>query len=118
MSALGPSPLGGGPAPTISLGGGGGGLGGPPAPSGGGQPGPDSPEVTDLLDQAKKLIMQAESKEVDHEDKAKLMKMAADIQNFLGADQKLTDTVMGGGPGAKLIRKATAGAQPPQGGGY
>lgn len=113
MSAL--APQAGGPAPSITLGG-----GSPQGQGGGGQPGaPDSPEVADLLTQAKDLITKAEAKEVDHEDKAKLMKMAADIQAFLGTQQKLTDTVMGGGPGAKLIRKAmgTAGSPTP-GGGY
>lgn len=115
MSAL--APQAGGPAPSITLGGGGGPQG---ASQGQGTPGaPDSPEVEDLLSQAKDLITKAEQKEVDHEDKAKLMKMAADIQAFLGTQQKLTDTVMGGGPGAKLIRKAmgTAGSATP-GGGY
>lgn len=112
MSAL--APQAGGPAPSINIG------GGPQQEAGGGKPGaPDSPEVEDLLSQAKDLITQAEQKEVDHEDKAKLMKMAADIQAFLGTQQKLTDTVMGGGPGAKLVRKAMgAASSATPGGGY
>lgn len=101
--------------PSISVGGDSGPApdpaGGDPS-AGGGTPGPDSPKVEQLLDQAKALIVQAEGLEKDHEDKAKLMKMAADLQAFLGASQKLEDSAMGAGPGVKLIRKTGPGGLP------
>jgi hypothetical protein len=112
--------------PSINIGGGDPGAGAPPSgpagapplggPPAGGSDGPDSPKVEQLLDQAKSLIVQAEGLEKDHEDKAKLMKMAAELQAFLGSSQKLNDSAMGAGPGVKLIRKAGPGGLPGIGG--
>lgn len=102
ISVGGPPPGAGAPDPS----------GSPDAGGTGGTPGPDSPKVEQLLDQAKALIVQAEGLEKDHEDKAKLMKMAADLQAFLGASQKLEDSAMGAGPGVKLIRKTGPGGLP------
>lgn len=86
------------------------GVGGPPPGSQGGGDGPDSPQVESLLRRAKQLVLQAEGMEKDAEDQAKLTKLAADIQGFLGAQQKLNDSAMGAGPGVKLIRKTAPGA--------
>jgi hypothetical protein len=97
-------------------------VGGPPPPpigappdTGGGIPGqPDSPDVTDLINQAADLLQQALSQEKDPEDKALIADLIAKAHKFTGSQQKLIDQAVGAGPGAKVIRKATGGG----GGGY
>lgn len=105
MSSMIPSP-----PPSISIGGGPGGPGGPSGGPQGGGDGPDSEQVKNLLTQALKLIRQAEDLEGDPADQAKIAKAAADIRGFLGAQQDMMDSVMGGGPGAKVLRKSSAPA--------
>jgi hypothetical protein len=100
---------------------GGQGPGGPPSsisvPSSGGAggDGPDSSKVEDLINQAKELIAQAIGQEKDHEDKLLLEQIATDMQKVLANSQKLTDTIMGGGPATKIVRKTSGGNS---GGGY
>jgi len=84
---------------------------------GGGQPGPDSPAVEAAIHDAIDSLGKALDGENDAVDKATISKWIADMHKFLGDQQNLVDTVMGGGPGTKLIRKAT-GTPPPKGPGY
>ena len=106
-----PSMMGGpgGPPPSISLPGGPPG-GGPPA---GGEPtGPEG-----LVAKARKLlsgVRELAELEPDDEDQAALDKIAADISKYIAAQQKLTDSALGAGPGVKLVRKAAGNS----GGGY
>lgn len=108
---------GGGPPPNIPLPGGGGG----PPDAGGGKPGPDTPDVEKSIQDAITSITDALNAENDPPDKALLAKILADLHKFLGDQTALVDKVMGGGPGTKLIRKATGTPAPtgPSGpGGY
>lgn len=106
----------GGPPSHIPVPGGGGPAGPSVGPSAGpsdadestGGDGPDSPKVADLCDQAVSILQQAGDLEADAADKAKFSKWIAEIHAFLGEQQKLQDTAMGAGPGAKVIRKATS----------
>lgn len=100
------------------------GGGGPPAPDAGGAP-PSIPlpgadgqpsdgaasqdDPVDLMNQVKDLLRRAEQADPDHEDKLLLEKMLTEAQQYLANQQKLTDTVTGAGPGAKIIRKASGG---------
>lgn len=87
----------GGPAPSISLGG-----GAPPAPpadAAGGDP-------LELMRKALENTRKAAVAEPDDEDQALLEKIGADIAKYLAAQQKLTDSALGAGPGVKLVRKA------------
>ena len=124
MSSMMPPDLGAGPPPdSISVGGpppGGPGLGGPPGgpppgPDGPGPGDPDSGSVTGMLKQAMKLVLQAAELEGDDADTASIHDIAAKISKAIAAEQQLTDSAMGAGPGVKLVRKAAAGAGP-QGG--
>jgi hypothetical protein len=109
-------------APDIAslLGGGGGGPPGQiPVPGGGGQSdagGGDQQSSIDKVNQAIQLVQDAIDSEPDHEDKLLLEKVTTELQQYLAAQQKLTDEVMGAGSSAKAVRKASAG--PPAGGGY
>lgn len=71
----------------------------------------------DLIQQAKDLIDKAIPLDPDHEDKLLLEKIATEMQQYLANQQKLGDTALGAGPGAKMVRKATA-RQQGTGGGY
>jgi hypothetical protein len=87
---------------SISLPGAGGGApGGPGGPAGGG----GSRDPDEILREAKALIAEAIAVEKDEEDLLQLEDIATKIQKYLATSQKLVDSVMGGGPGAKLIRK-------------
>jgi hypothetical protein len=110
----------GGPPPSINLPDGGGASGGSPLDSllGGGGPSldatsagvpgaPDSPKVTDLINQAADLLTQALSQEKDPEDKALIADLVAKAHKFAGSQQSLLDKATGAGPGAKLVRKTT-----------
>lgn len=108
--------------------GGGGGPGGPPShialPPGadaapapdsegagdnpGGGDGPDTPKVADGVQSAIDALTGVLPDEGDASDKAFLAKIIADLHKFLGDQQKLQDTAMGAGPGAKMIRKASS----------
>lgn len=84
---------------------------GPPAPGGeelaeAPQGGGDS--VT-LLSDALSLIRQAIEVEPDDEDKLTLEQATTLLQKVKASNQKLTDTAMGAGPGAKFLRKAQQG---------
>jgi hypothetical protein len=46
--------------------------------------------------------------ETDDEDLAAASKILHDIQKLLASQQKLTDRATGAGPGARILRKATA----------
>ena len=93
-------------------------AGGPP---GGGMPptGPGSPtskprgDKTDAIREAIELLHVYMTEEEDDEDLALVSKIQADLQKLLANNQKLEDTAMGAGPGAKFLRKAGGG-----GGGY
>jgi hypothetical protein len=97
---------------------------GPPPPGllaalGGGGPIGPKPETDDvpgtdpevLVQKASDLIKRAIAAESDHEDKLLLEKITTECQQYLASQQKLGDTAMGAGPGAKMVRKATARAQ-------
>ena len=115
------------PPRSIQIGGGPGGLGGPGAPVGPGGPlgapvgpgvphqsdGPDSKKVKQLLSQARDLIDQAQKLEGDAPDRVMISELAHKITAFIGAQQKTMDSVMGAGPGVKMIRKNSP--QPPAG---
>jgi hypothetical protein len=109
-------------APDLAslLGGGGGGPPGQiPVPGGGAAPDAgagDQQGAIDKVTQAIQIVKEAIDAEPDHEDKLLLEKVATELQQYLAAQQKLTDQVMGAGTGAKAVRKATGG--PPAGGGY
>jgi len=110
---------GGGPPPSIPLPSGGGPSG--PGAGGSGPDGPDSPDVEKAVNDAISSIQTALDGENDPGDKAILAKILADLHKYLGDQSALVDKVMGGGPGSKLIRKATGTAAPsaPSGpGGY
>lgn len=96
-----PSMMGGGPPPSISLGG-----GAPPAP-----PAEDagSSDPLALMREALDKTRKAADAEPDDEDQALLEKIGADIAKYLAAQQKLTDSAIGAGPGVKLVRKAAGG---------
>jgi hypothetical protein len=103
MSALGM----GGPPPSIQLPPPPGGMGAPGQGIGGqGIPGPDSPKVADLIDQAAEMLKQALDQESDPEDKALIADLIAKAHKFTGQQQKLVDQATGAGPGAKLVRKS------------
>ena len=89
-------PLGqaGGPPPSISL------------------PGGDSGTPTQMdskLQIAEKAMTDFISGESDPEDAALASQILNLIHKLGAAQQKLVDTATGAGPGAKLVRKATAG---------
>ncbi len=94
-------PPAGAPAPSITLGG-----GAPPAPpaESGGSEWPSDPVALarKLLEGTRKLA----EIEPDDEDQAAIEKLGADISKYIAAQQKLTDSAMGAGPGVKLVRKA------------
>ncbi len=107
------------PPPSIDVGGGDPGGGGPSDAMGAASGGANA-KVVDLLKQALDLIQQASDAEPDDQDTAAIAKIAMAIHQQIAAEAKLTDDVMGAGPGAKMIRKAGGGggAAPPSGGGY
>lgn len=95
---LDPAMLGGGAPPSIQIPGGDGGE--PPAPdAGGGDP-------MKMMRDALEMTRKAAAAEPDDEDQALLEKIGADIAKYLAAQQKLTDSALGAGPGVKLVRKA------------
>ena len=77
-----------------------------PAPPGGGVPGPDSPRVAALVDQAADLLKQALELEKDAEDKAVIADLVARAHRFTGAQQKLADQALGTSPAVRAMRKA------------
>lgn len=92
------------PPPSIQIPGSGGGPGGPGgAPSGGD---PDAGDVTSLLKQALALVNQAAAAEKDDIDASQIHQLAAALSKQIAAEQQLTDSVMGAGPGVKMVRKA------------
>lgn len=101
---------------------GGGAPGGAPAPAAPGPgeesgPGEGGGDSVSLLGQALDLIRQAIDVEPDEEDKLTLEQCTTLLQKVKASNQKLQDTAMGAGPGAKFLRKAQGGA-PSDGGGY
>ena len=74
---------------------------------------PDSGSVATKLRQALKLVQAAADQEGDDADTAALHSIAANIAKAIANETGLADKVMGGGDGAKMIRKAANG-----GGGY
>jgi hypothetical protein len=104
-------PIGGpsGAPAAISIGGPNHGLPAPPAPPAGASDA-DSGSVTDKLRQALKLVQSAAAQEGDDQDAAAITAIAASIHKAIANEQGLVDKAMGGGPGVKLVRKASAGA--------
>ena len=100
----------GGPPPSIQIPGAGPAGPGPGAGSDAGPGDPDAGSVTSKLKKALALVQSAASQEGDDQDAASLSKIAADIHKAIAAEQALTDSAMGAGPGVKLVRKAAAGA--------
>lgn len=109
--------------PNQMMGGGGPPMGpsGPPAPAPSGGAGsvtsPPSGDHTDNIRHAIELLDQYMTEENDDEDLALVSKIQADLQKLLANNQKLTDTAVGAGPGAKFLRKQNGGGGS-QGGGY
>lgn len=95
-----PAAMGGGPPASISLGG-----GAPPPPAEDAGPSDPLALMREALDKTRK----AADAEPDDEDQALLEKIGADIAKYLAAQQKLTDSAIGAGPGVKLVRKAAGG---------
>ena len=101
------------PPPSINIGGPaqGGPAGGPPSAIGAGND-PDAQQVTGLLRKAFSALTQAAQLEKDDIDASAISKLAAQVHSQIAAEQKLTDDVMGAGPGAKMIRKTAPGPGP------
>jgi hypothetical protein len=78
----------------------------PPGAGGGGVPGPDSPRVAALVDQAADLLKQALELEKDAEDKATIADMIARAHKFTGSQQKLADQALGTSPAVRAMRKS------------
>lgn len=87
-------------------------MGGPSAPDTNGPSDPDSASVADKLRKALKLVTAAADQEGDDGDTAGLHDIAAKISKAIANETGLADKVMGGGDGAKLIRKATSAPGP------
>lgn len=106
MSSMIPSP----PA-SINIGGGdpGGAPGGPQSGSGKGD-GPDSELVRQKVQEAIASLREAEDAEGDAADQAVISGAVAQLRKFLGQQQQMEDSLMGGGPAVKAIRKAGPGA--------
>lgn len=108
----------GGPSPTGAPGGlpglqgapQGPGLGGPKPAGQGGDP---IANVKAALNAALEDLDQAKASEHDPQDKALIVGIQASIHKLLGAGQAAEDSIMGGGPGTKLVRKATPPAAGP-----
>jgi hypothetical protein len=106
------------PPPSIQIGGGDPGAG-PGAPSGPGAPGGDpiaafKAALTKLSEDA----LDATKLAHDPIDKQMILKIAGEIHGIIAGHQKEEDSLMGGGPGAKMIRRATppSGSNGPSGG--
>lgn len=118
MSMMAPDPAAGGGLEALLGGGGGAPTAGPPseleipggeAPQGGGDP-------SDMVREALDLLRAALDAEPDDEDTLVLEQMTTLGQKYLAAQQKLSDTAMGAGPGEKYVRKQ--GQSSGGGGGY
>lgn len=86
-----------------------GGPGGPSLPPGGppsGPPGGGPGGGAAILRQVLELLQQYMKVERDDEDLAVGAKLIAQAQGLLAQQQKERDAVMGGGPGAKMLRRA------------
>lgn len=103
------------PPPSIQVGGPAGGGPQPGGPAGPGAGDADAQNVTSLLKKALALVNQAAAAEADDIDASAIHKLAAGISQQIAAEQKLTDDVMGAGPGVKMVRKASGGGAPPGG---
>jgi hypothetical protein len=101
------------PPPSIRIGGGP--AGAPQGGQAGQSDGPDSQKVKDLLSQARDLIDQAEQLEGDDTDRVMISELSHKITAFIGAQQKTMDSLMGGGPAAKVMRKNSPGSSGPTG---
>lgn len=88
------------PPPSISV------NGGPQAPGQGAGPPDNDGDAKTLVKKALALVQQAAAADADPIDAAGLHKIAADCANYLATQQKTEDSVMGAGPGVKMIRKA------------
>lgn len=80
----------------------------PPGASDAGAGDPDAASVADKLRKALKLVTAAADQEGDDADTAGLHDIAAKISKAIANETGLADKVMGGGDGAKLIRKAAS----------
>ena len=87
-----------------------GGLGaGPGGPSGGSDAGPGDPDAGDVASKLRKalaLVQSAAQQEKDDADASSITAIAASIHKAIANETGLADKVMGGGDGAKMIRKA------------
>lgn len=70
---------------------------------------PGKGDNSDNLRNAAAMIQTYLEGESDDEDIAEGTKIAALIANLLAKQQKLEDTAVGAGPGAKLVRKSRGG---------
>lgn len=99
------------PSPPQSIKLGGGAPAGPGASGGSdygpGGDGPDSEQVKSLVSAAITNLRKAEDLEGDPGDQSLIAKCVADLRKFIGAQQADLDSIMGGGPGAKIMRKNT-----------
>lgn len=77
-------------------------------PSAGADTGASDPAA--LMKQALALLDQVKQAESDEQDTLLLEKMTTMGQQYLADQVKLQDTATGAGPGARLVRKATANA--------
>lgn len=94
------------PPQSIQIGGGQGAPGGGPgAPQGGGDVDPAS--VKKNLKDAVASLLAAQQAEGDDADAAQIAQLVAKIHTLIAGHQQLQDQVMGGGPGAKIVRKTT-----------
>lgn len=78
---------------------------------------PPSGDPSDTLKHIIDLFNVYMQEEQDPQDLAKASKLQADTHQLLADQQKLVDTATGAGPGARMVRKATA-SQGGGGGGY
>lgn len=97
--------------PAAAMGGGGGGpegllsaaQGAPPEDAGGGG-------NSESMRQVKELLRSILENEPDEQDSLLLEKMLTEAQQYLANEEKLVDTALGAGPGARLLRKTQGAA--------
>jgi hypothetical protein len=95
--SAGPAMGGGGPAGLLAAA-----QGAPPdAGAEGGGEGSNSEDMRQVKDLLRKIL----ENEPDEQDSLLLEKMLTEAQQYLANEEKLVDTALGAGPGARLLRK-------------
>jgi hypothetical protein len=79
---------------------------------------PSAGDASDTLKQIIDLFNIYMQEEQDPQDLATASKLQADTHKLLADQQKLVDTATGAGPGARMVRKATAAQGGGSGSGY